>query len=57
VDDLIDRIRYYLEHEDERRAIALNGFRRVMRDHRMRTRMREAGRLIQDGMRRIGWGR
>jgi spore maturation protein CgeB len=57
VDDLIDRIRYYLAHEDERRAIALSGFRRVLRDHRLGTRMQQAGRLIQDGMRRIGWTR
>lgn len=54
-DDLIDRLRYYLAHEDERRAIALNGYRRVMRDHRVHRRMREAGALIGRGMKRIGW--
>lgn len=54
-DDLIDRLRYYLAHDDERRAIALNGYRRVMRDHRMRDRLRQAGALIRQGMKRIGW--
>ncbi|CAN5731304.1 hypothetical protein BH24ACI5_BH24ACI5_07880 [soil metagenome] len=50
-DDLVDRIRYYLEHDDERRRIALNGYRRVIRDHRIRTRLHEAAALIAAGMR------
>jgi spore maturation protein CgeB len=50
-DDLIDKIRYYLAHDDERLRIARNGYRRVMRDHRMPERMREAGVLIERGMR------
>jgi spore maturation protein CgeB len=54
-DDLIDKIRYYLAHEEERRAIALNGYRRVMRDHRFKDRMGQAGDLIRAGMERIGW--
>jgi spore maturation protein CgeB len=54
-DDLIDKIRYYLEHDDERRRIALNGFRRVVRDHRFALRMRQAGELIERGMSRAGW--
>jgi spore maturation protein CgeB len=54
-DDLIDKLRYYLEHGEERRRIALNGFRRVIKDHRFRDRMRQAGELIQQGMARIGW--
>ena len=34
-DDLIEKIRYFLEHEGERKRIALNGFKRVMKDHRI----------------------
>ena len=32
-DDLVDKIRYYLTHEDERKAIELAGEARVLRDH------------------------
>lgn len=54
-DDLVDKLRYYLDHDDERRALALNGYRRAMRDHRFRQRMQEAEALIRRGMARIGW--
>jgi spore maturation protein CgeB len=49
-DDLVDKIRYYLANDAERRRIALNGWRRVMRDHRIRLRMQQAGQLIEKGM-------
>jgi hypothetical protein len=45
-DDLVDKIRYYLKHDDERKQIALNGFRRVMKDHRIKLRLHQAGALI-----------
>jgi spore maturation protein CgeB len=54
-DDLVDKLRYYLDHDRERQAIALNGYRRVMRDHRFRHRMHEVESLIRRGMARIGW--
>lgn len=50
--DLVDKIFYYLEHEAERNAIARAGFRRVMRDHRMRQRLHQAADMIEDGIRR-----
>jgi spore maturation protein CgeB len=50
-DDLIDKVRYYLEHDRDREAIARAGFRRVMRDHRMGQRLQQAGELIEGGMR------
>lgn len=49
-DDLIRRVRYYLDHDVERKAIALAGHRRVMRDHRIKMRMLRAGELISDGI-------
>ena len=54
LDDMIDKIRYYLDHEEERQHIALNGFRRVMRDHRMAKRIHNAGELIEAGMSEAG---
>jgi len=50
-DDLVDKIRYYLDHEDERNRIALAGYRKVMREDLMTHRLRRAGELIEDGIR------
>jgi hypothetical protein len=49
-DELIDLLRFYLEHPDERLRIARKAYRRVMSAHRLRDRMREAGELIHRGM-------
>jgi len=56
-DELIDKIRYYLAHDDERRRIALGGYRRAMKDHRFKHRMQQAGELIERGMQRINFRR
>jgi spore maturation protein CgeB len=50
VDELIDRLRYYLEHDEERRAIAVAGYRRVLAEHRMADRMVRLRELIESGM-------
>jgi hypothetical protein len=50
-DDLIDKIRHYLEHDAERKRIALAGYRRAMRDHLMGHRLRQAAAMIEDGVR------
>jgi spore maturation protein CgeB len=49
-DDLVDRIRYYLAHDDERLRIARNAYRRVMADHRIRHRLHEAAALARAGI-------
>lgn len=51
-DELIDKIRYFLQHEEERIRVARNGYRRVMRNHRIHTRLHEAAGLISAGMQR-----
>jgi spore maturation protein CgeB len=40
VDDMIEKIRYYLSHDSERQAIADAGYARVMRDHTYERRFR-----------------
>lgn len=57
VDELIEKIRYYLAHDEERKRIALNGYRRVMKDHRIGQRMVQAAELIVKGMMRGGRSR
>lgn len=55
VDDLIDRIRFYLANDAERQRIALNGFRRVHAEYRYAAVMQRAGQLIRAGMQRGSW--
>jgi glycosyltransferase involved in cell wall biosynthesis len=57
VDDLIDKVKYYLDHDEERQEIALRGFQRTMREYRFRDVVRRAARLLRDGMERVAWGR
>jgi spore maturation protein CgeB len=49
-DELVDKIRYYLQHDDERLRIARHGHARVMRDHRIQSRLAEAASAIRRGM-------
>lgn len=48
--DLVDRIRHYLAHDDERLRIARNAYRRVMAEHRIGPRLHQAAALIRAGM-------
>lgn len=47
VDDLIAKIRYYLDRDDERQRIAVQGYRRVMRDYRISHLLHQAADLIR----------
>ena len=49
-DELVDLIRFYLSHGDDRQRIARNGYRRVVADHRIRHRLHQAAELIRKGM-------
>ncbi len=51
-DDLIDKLRYYLAHDDARQEIALRAFRKTMNEYRFGTVTRRAGELIRKGMER-----
>jgi len=41
VDDMIEKVRYYLKHEDERSTIAQAGYERTLRDHTYEHRFHE----------------
>jgi spore maturation protein CgeB len=47
VNDLVEKARYYLAHEDERRAIAAAGQARTLRDHTYELRMRELAQILE----------
>jgi spore maturation protein CgeB len=55
MDDMIDKIRYYLDHDEERKCIALEGFRRTIRDYTMRNCLHLAAQIIERGMAAEGW--
>ncbi len=55
--DLLDKIDYYLRHDEERTHIARAGYRRTMHEYRIGTVLHEAANVIQSGMERTGWSR
>jgi spore maturation protein CgeB len=57
VDELIAKIEHYLEHDDERRRMATNAYRRTMSQYRIGHVTRDAAQMIAAGMRRSEWKR
>jgi hypothetical protein len=49
-DELIEKIRYYLEHDDERKEIALKGYRRTVKDYQFSDILRKSADHIIEGM-------
>lgn len=49
-DDLIDKIKYYLNNDDERNRIALNGFLRVQKDYKINIQMRKLVAMLNKTM-------
>ena len=50
IKEAVELIKYYLEHEDERKKIAASGFKRTMRDYRRLTTFSKAIEKIKKGM-------
>jgi spore maturation protein CgeB len=46
-EECVEMIRYYLEHENERQAIARAGQQRTLRDHTCRNRMEELVSIVE----------
>lgn len=52
-DELIDKIRYFLEHSGERKEIALRGYRRTVKEYRFSDILRRSADYIVEGMEKI----
>jgi spore maturation protein CgeB len=52
-DELIDLIKYYLAHDEERKQIALSGFRRVRKEYKIAEQLVNAGELIKKGLQKL----
>jgi len=46
-DDLVDRLRHFAEHDDERRRIAAAGQARTLREHTYANRMAELAAMLE----------
>jgi spore maturation protein CgeB len=50
-DDLVEKIEHYLEHDDERIAIAAAGQRRTLGEHTYRQLMAELAAILEERLR------
>lgn len=50
-EEAVEKIRYYLEHDNERQSIASAGQRRTLRDHNSRVRAQEVVEIFQNTLR------
>lgn len=48
-EDLLRKIQYYLEHEEERKQIARNGYEKVKKYHTWGMRLKEIFRIVEEG--------
>jgi len=46
--DMIEKIEYYLEHDEERKQIAINGYKKVKEYHSYDLRLKEMFKIIQE---------
>jgi Glycosyl transferases group 1 len=46
--DAIDKIRYFISHNDERQAIAINGYNKVMQQHTTKQRIDQLETIIEE---------
>lgn len=49
-DDLMDKVDYYLKHEDERKQIAANGHAKMKKYHTLKERIKEIVEVVKRGM-------
>jgi spore maturation protein CgeB len=52
LEDLLEKISYYLDHDEERHRIAIAGHQRVLRDYRFATVTRQAAEKLTDGIKK-----
>lgn len=50
--ELIEKVQYYLTHDEEREMIAVNGFRRVRNEYRIAELLKKASDLMMIGMKK-----
>jgi spore maturation protein CgeB len=48
--DLLEKVSYYLRHDDERQSIGHRGFKRTLKDHTMDQRLREILEHVAPGI-------
>jgi spore maturation protein CgeB len=52
-EELIEKVRYYISHEQEREEIARRAYRRTMKEYLFKILMQRAVKMIRLGMQRI----